>query len=397
MTQPDAKPDVNTELILQSIIRAIAEHPTSKETVLLILQHAVNVALAESGILVVHNEAEILVSHNIFSDDWTIDEVANSVREYTDDLYVGTDVPALFGELYQGLVVVPIIQEQKHVGSLILLYQGTVEFSEQLEDMMQSLVDSLRMVAYIARLKAQHKRHNRNQHEFLRVVTHDMRSPLTSMQGFGSMLESQMVGELNEKQAHFVDKIMSGISQLTLQIDNMQDAGRYDPETGFYEMSRSATDLIELVRTIVENSLLPAEKQNLKLSFEADDSIPIINVDSAMLERSVVNLVDNAIKYTPDGEKIGVYVRHVDDNIIIVVEDSGFGINAENIDKLFNRHFRIHRQEHRRVKGSGLGLFIVRSVAIKHDGEAWVESIEGEGSTFFIRIPLSGNNLLGSG
>jgi len=217
------------------------------------------------------------------------------------------------------------------------------------------------------------------------------------MQGFGSMLESQMVGELNEKQAHFVDKIMSGISQLTLQIDNMQDAGRYDPETGFYEMSRSATDLIELVRTIVENSLLPAEKQNLKLSFEADDSIPIINVDSAMLERSVVNLVDNAIKYTPDGEKIGVYVRHVDDNIIIVVEDSGFGINAENIDKLFNRHFRIHRQEHRRVKGSGLGLFIVRSVAIKHDGEAWVESIEGEGSTFFIRIPLSGNNLLGSG
>ena len=280
---------------------------------------------------------------------------------------------------------------------MILLYQGTIEFTDHLDDLMESLVDTLRMIAYIAHLKAQHKRHNRNQHEFLRVVTHDMRSPLTSMQGFGSMLESQMVGDLNEKQAHFVDKIMSGIAQLSLQIDNMQDAGRYDPETGFYEMARSATDLIELVRTIVGNSLLPAEKQNLQISFDADDSIPIINVDFAMMERSIVNLVDNAIKYTPDGEKIDVYIRHAGDDIIIGVEDSGFGINPENIDKLFNRHFRIHRQEHRRVKGSGLGLFIVRSVAIKHNGEAWVESVEGEGSKFFIRIPLRGDNLLGSG
>ena len=397
MTQPDAKPDINTPLILQSIIHAIAEHPTSQETILLILQHALDVALATAGVLLVHNEAKILVSLNILTDDWSIDELENSVREHSHDLYIGRDVPAIFGDSYQGWIVVPIIQEQKHVGALILLYHGMVEFNEYLDDVMASLVDLLRMISYIAHLKAQHKRHNRNQHEFLRVVTHDMRSPLTSMQGFGSMLESQMVGELNEKQSHFIDKIMSGITQLTIQIDNMQDAGRYDPETGFYEMSRSATDLIELVQTIVANSLLPTEKQNLQLSFRADDSIPIINVDSAMLERSVVNLVDNAIKYTPDGEKIEVYVRHVGDDIIISVEDSGFGIDQENIDKLFNRHFRIHRQEHRRVKGSGLGLFIVRSVAIKHNGEAWVESVEGEGSTFFIRIPLSGDNLLGSG
>jgi signal transduction histidine kinase len=397
MTQPDAKPDINTQLILQSIIHAVAENPTNQDTVLLILQHAINVAMAEAGILVVHGEAEILVSHHITINDWTIEDVADSVRTYTGDVYIGTDVPSRFGDMFKSWMVIPIIQDLTEVGALILLYHDRVEFDGHLDDVMESLVDFLRMISYIAHLKAQHVRHNRNQHEFLRVVTHDMRSPLTSMQGFGSMLESQMAGDLNEKQSHFIEKIMSGVSQLTLQIDNMQDAGQYDPETGFYEMARSATDLIEVVQKIVDSSLLPTEKQNLQLSFAADDSIPIVNIDSVMLERSVVNLIDNAIKYTPDGEKIDVYVRHVDDNIVIGVEDSGLGIHSEDIDKIFDRHFRIHRQEHRRVKGSGLGLFIVRSVAIKHNGQAWVESVEGEGSTFYIRIPLSGENLLGGG
>jgi len=397
MTQPDEKPDLDTQLILQSILHALAENPTSHETILLILRHAVNIATATAGILVVHNEAEILVSHNIVIDDLTADDVAKTVSDYTSDFYVGTNSPDLFGDTYHGWAVIPIVQDTLHVGALILLYQDSVELGEHLDDVMESLVDSLRMVSYIAHLRAQHQRHNRNQHEFLRVVTHDMRSPLTSMQGFGSMLESQMVGDLNEKQAHFVEKVMSGIAQLSLQIDNMQDAGRYDPETGFYEMARSPTDLIDLVRTVVGDSLLPTEKQNLILSFKADEDIPIINVDTAMVERSIVNLVDNAIKYTPDGENVTVFVNHVNDDIIIGVEDSGYGIKPEDIDKLFNRHFRIHRQEHRRVKGSGLGLFIVRSVAIKHNGDAWVESVEGEGSTFYIRIPLSGDNLLGSG
>ena len=397
MTQSEVKPDINTKSILQSILHTIAKEPTSQSTFLEVLTQIINVASAEAGIYIVQGEAEILVSHNFDIGELSIEDITNSIRPYANDVYVGTDTPILYGDMYKGWAVIPIVQDDIYFGSLILLYHGVVEFKENIDDLMESLVDSLRMISYIAHLKAQHTRHNRNQHEFLRIVTHDMRSPLTSMHGFGSMLESQMAGELNEKQARFVEKIMSGIAQLTLQIDNMQDAGRYDPETGFYEMSRSATDLIELVRKIVNGSLLPTEKQNLQLSFSADANIPIINVDSAMLERSVANLVDNAIKYTPDGETVNVHVSHVDDDIIIGVEDSGFGISKENIDKLFNRHFRIHRQEHRRVKGSGLGLFIVRSVAIKHNGEAWVESTEGEGSTFFIRIPLNGDNLLGGG
>lgn len=238
------------------------------------------------------------------------------------------------------------------------------------------------------------KKLNLNQSEFMRIVSHDLRSPLTSMQGFASMLESGMVGDLNEKQVHFVEKILAGITQITALVDNIQDAGRFDPETGFYEMSRSHCDLGALVKQVTNNHLLPAEKQELTVTVEVADDVPIVNVDANMLERAVTNLVDNAIKYTPNRGRIQVAVRKTDSQIIISVKDSGYGISPEQQKLLFQRHRRLARQEHIRVKGSGLGLFIVRSVARRHGGEAWVESVEKQGSTFFISVPLSGENLI---
>ena len=239
----------------------------------------------------------------------------------------------------------------------------------------------------------QFKKLNRNQSEFMRIVSHDLRSPLTSMQGFASMLELGLVGELNEKQKHFVSKILAGITQMTALVDNIQDAGRYDPETGFYDLSRSHVDLGEMVRRIVENQLVPAEKA-LAISVAVADNVPIINADSNMLERAIINLFDNAIKYTPDGGKIEVGVKREKDEIVVTVRDSGLGIGKEAQQHLFERHVRLAREEHKKIKGSGLGLFIVRSVAQRHGGDAWVESKEGEGSTFYLGIPLDGPNLI---
>lgn len=238
------------------------------------------------------------------------------------------------------------------------------------------------------------KKLNRNQYEFTRNVTHDLRSPLTSMHGFTSMLDA--VGDVNEKQAHFIEKILSGINQITVLVDNIQDAGRYDPETGFYEMSRSQCDLNDLVHRIAENHLVPAEKQELELSVHIADNVPIINADVIMLERALRNLVDNAIKYTPNGGSIKLGVDKQNEQIIISVADSGLGISPENQKHLFERGVRIHREEHKRIKGSGLGLFIVRSVAQRHGGDAWVKSADRQGSTFFMSIPLEGPNLPGN-
>ncbi len=239
-----------------------------------------------------------------------------------------------------------------------------------------------------------YKRLNNNQSESMRYVLHDLRSPLTAIQGFASMMDS--VGELNEKQKYFITKILSGVTQMTALVENVQDAGRYDPEAGSYELMRVPTDLGQIAHKIIDNHLVPADK-SLSVTLTVGDNLPIIYADETMLQRAMNNLVDNAIKYTPDGGSINVSVTRLEDKLVVAVRDTGLGINPQNQAQLFERHSRIHRPEFKKIKGTGLGLFIVRSVALRHGGDAWVESEEGTGSTFFIRIPLNDRNMFSDG
>jgi signal transduction histidine kinase len=232
-----------------------------------------------------------------------------------------------------------------------------------------------------------------NQSEFVSTVSHDLRSPLTYMHGYATMLP--MVGELNDKQKGFAEKIISGIAQMTDLVDKILDASRLDPE-GNYELSRDTCDVAKIVTDIVSNHSQPAEKKGLKLSVALNTALPILNLDDLMLRRALNNLVDNAIKYTPENGAITVGANVQDNNLLLTVQDTGLGISEENQKHLFERFRRVRRREHQAVKGNGLGLFIVKSVAQKHGGDAWVESKEGEGSTFAIRIPLEGANLLGA-
>lgn len=259
---------------------------------------------------------------------------------------------------------------------------------------LSAVIHGLTVMCRILKAEAHHAKLERNQSEFISIVSHDLRSPLTSMKGFAGMLESGSVGDVNDQQVYFIQKILAGISQMTSLVDNIQDAGRYDPETGFYKMQRTHCDLTEMIARIVRNHLVPAEKQALSLHTRIADNVPIINIDAHMIERAIINLVDNAIKYTPNGGEVEVGVRTADDTILVSVRDSGLGISPENQMNLFERRVRIPREEHKRVKGSGLGLFIVRSAARRHGGDAWIESAEGEGSTFYISIPLQGENLI---
>jgi signal transduction histidine kinase len=228
----------------------------------------------------------------------------------------------------------------------------------------------------------------KSQHEFLRLVSHDLRSPLTSILGFAGMLEQGAAGELNEKQQYFTRKILSGIEQIVRLVENIQDAGRFDPETGFYEMNKAPTDIGEIVKRVVQHTVIPQVKTQLQLGVDIDVALPVIEADATMLERAITNLVDNAVKYTPDAGIVHVEAARDGDSIAIRVRDNGLGISREDQHKLFQRHSRIARQEFKNIKGSGLGLFIVRSVAQRHGGKAWVESTLGKGSTFVISLPL---------
>jgi PAS domain S-box-containing protein len=237
------------------------------------------------------------------------------------------------------------------------------------------------------------KRLNQNMSEFLSTVSHDMRSPLTFMKGFQDMLG--MVGPLNDKQREFVEKTISGVDQMADMVEKILEAGKLDPVTGNYQLAREPVDIAEIFNKVIGNLAEPASKKGLTLRYTCAANVPVLNVDRAMLTSAFTNLVENAVKYTPEGGQVEVELVSNDGGLVFRVKDNGYGINPEDQKKLFERNVRIHRKEWKRVKGSGLGLFIVKNVARRHGGDAWVESAEGQGSTFFISLPFEGANLIG--
>lgn len=238
------------------------------------------------------------------------------------------------------------------------------------------------------------KRLHDNMSDFLSTVSHDMRSPLTFMKGYLDMIS--MVGELNEKQMEFVEKITAGVDQMADMVEKILEAGKLDPVTGTYQLSREACDVVAIVEGAVARLSEPASKKQLTLAHNIADGIPVMNIDKTMITSAFTNLIENAIKYTPEGGHVDVGLSVNGNDLVFRVADNGYGISEENQHKLFDRNVRVHRKEWKRIKGSGLGLFIVKNVAQRHGGDAWVKSVEGEGSTFFLSIPLHGLNLVGA-
>lgn len=380
-------------ILLQNIMRLVARSPELEKVAPTILKEArANMQAAAAFYIVFEEPYEVFLNGIEENNLPDIEALYKAVEGLSHDIHISNDLPSRLQDDYEGWLLVPVMHRQRIAGVFSLLFNTEIVLSDESSVLLLSLLDSLSIVTSSAKVSARHHKLTQNQNEFVRIVSHDLRSPLTSIKGFASMLET---AEEDPKLLHFVEKILSGVTQMTSLVDNIQDAGRYDPETGFYEMERAPADLIDMVKKIVNTHLVPAEKGELLLAVDISDDIPIVNVDAMMIERSIINLVDNAIKYTPNGGKIEVGLHRKNDDLLITISDNGFGISEDNARKLFNRHFRIRRREHNRVKGSGLGLFIVRSVARHHSGDAFVESVEGEGSTFGIRIPLAGENLLG--
>ncbi len=221
--------------------------------------------------------------------------------------------------------------------------------------------------------------------EFVATVSHDLRSPLTLMRGYATMLE--MVGELNEQQQGYVKKIISGVENMSRLVNNLLDLGRIEIGVGLQVEYVTVLDIIERVTSALQ---LQASQKNITLSVELPKDMPhAVEADQALLQQAVYNLVENAIKYTSDGGRVVIRTLSQTGYLIFEIEDSGLGISADDLPRLFEKFYRGKQREARAQPGSGLGLAIVHSIATSHGGRVWVESVVGKGSTFYLQIPLS--------
>jgi signal transduction histidine kinase len=220
--------------------------------------------------------------------------------------------------------------------------------------------------------------------EFVSTVSHDLRSPLTLMRGYASMLE--MAGELNEQQKNYVRMIMQGVDNMSKLVNNLLDLGRIDFGVGLEVESIPVLDMIERVTSSLQYQ---AKQKKISLGVEIPRDLPhAVEADQALLYQALYNLVENALKYTPEGGIVTIRLQPSPASLTFAVQDSGIGIPEADLPRLFEKFYRGSNREALAQRGTGLGLAIVKSIAERHSGKVWVESELGKGSTFHLQIPL---------
>ena len=221
--------------------------------------------------------------------------------------------------------------------------------------------------------------------DFVDTVNHDLRSPLTTMRGYATMLE--MVGDLNEQQARYVEKIVQGVENMSHIVNTLLDLGRIEAGVGLKVEKLAISDV---VGQVAEALRMEAVQKQIKYQLLLPEAtLPAVEGDSALLERAIQNLIDNAIKYTDPGGEVAISLKvDTDQFVLIEIKDSGVGISPVDMPRLFERFYRGATKTAIRERGSGLGLAIVKSIAERHHGTVSAKSQLGKGSVFTLRIPI---------
>jgi len=218
--------------------------------------------------------------------------------------------------------------------------------------------------------------------EFVSTVSHDLRSPLTSIKGFADLLP--VVGALNDQQYDFLNKIQRGVETITELISDLLDLGRIEAGVNLeMEECDPGTIIEKIVRD--QTGHIDLKKQTLQCSI-APGLSPVMG-NPLRLSQAMSNLVNNAIKYTPENGQISISAVEEEGQIVVTIEDSGIGISPSDLPYIFDKFYRVQNKETQGIAGSGLGLSIVKSIIEKHQGRIWVRSQAGEGSTFTFMLP----------
>jgi signal transduction histidine kinase len=232
-------------------------------------------------------------------------------------------------------------------------------------------------------------RRNEQHDSFINAVTHELKTPIASIRLYLETLKAREVPP--ERRREFYDIMLADNDQLLHTVEQVLRAGSLDHRHGFLHKDR--LDLADLIRQSAQlaRSRYHLDEHSLCYEENLNGERPMVLGDAEELRAVMANLLDNAIKYSFQDVKVHVEVSATDDRKVLVkVRDSGLGIPGDQLKRVFRRFYRVPGRDPARVKGTGLGLFIVRSVIKKHGGRVRAESAgEGQGSTFTIQLPTT--------
>jgi PAS domain S-box-containing protein len=223
--------------------------------------------------------------------------------------------------------------------------------------------------------------------DFISIVSHELRTPLTAIKGFLSMTLKNDFGPLNEKQFHYLSRVYQSNQRMIDLVEDLMDATYI--ESGKITLSIAPVALDNVVANVISEVAAKGAASQILIKVRRRQRLPLVLADETRLHQIILNLIDNAIKYSMPGTEIIVSFRTLDDELITTVSDSGVGIGKSQIDRLFTKFGRIFNPLSVQAGGTGLGLYIVKNLVESHDGRIWVTSQEGKGSKFNFTLPIA--------
>ncbi|MEK6256851.1 MAG: ATP-binding protein, partial [Chloroflexota bacterium] len=318
----------------------------------------------EDGVVVVDFEGKVLLINDTIREAFTItdNDVSGKLME---DVFANPELRNALRVEFVNSVLHEIESENGHV------FNAQTSKVEGV-----GTVTTLHDITYLKEI-------DRLKSDFVNAVSHDLRSPLTAILGYVELIGR--LGEVNEQQKEFIGKIQMGVHNITDLINNLLDLGRIEVGIGD---NIEEIKFDEIIAISVENVQTQLNEKNQELAGVHTGKWPVIIGDPTQLRQMLENLLANASKYTPEGGAISLIVKEEDDQLIMLVKDSGIGIPEDDQARIFDRFYRASNTPDE-TQGTGLGLAIVRRIVDNHRGRIWVDSTLGEGSTFTVVLPIA--------
>ncbi|WP_367343610.1 PAS domain S-box protein [Methanomethylovorans sp.] len=225
---------------------------------------------------------------------------------------------------------------------------------------------------------------DRMKDEFLSNVSHEFKTPLTSIRGYNQLVIDGTLGEINDQQKKAMDTAIRNTDRLRRLVDSLLYLSR--TQVGKMRYYFEKLQLEELINNCVHDQLLQAKNKGISLQTNIGE-IPPIRGDKDKLTDVLINLIDNALKFTSEHGKVTVSASKIPEGVHIQVRDTGIGIPADQLPHLFQRFYQVDSSASRRYGGTGLGLYISRTIVEAHGGKIWIESEEGKGTTVHVELP----------
>ena len=222
--------------------------------------------------------------------------------------------------------------------------------------------------------------------EFIANISHEFRTPLTSLREANNLLLEGIAGKTTEKQQRLLKITKEESEKLIKMINDFLDLSKM--EAGMIKYNLVPSDINIVIENAVNEIRLLAERKEIELKLEIKESFPIIIMDSEKIKQVMINLLSNAVKFTPESGRIIVKARTEDSNIYVEVKDTGIGIAKENLLKIFDKFQQVDTGINHKLRGTGLGLSIAKHIIETHHGKIWAESRLGKGSSIIFILPI---------